>query len=136
MARTIFITEGDLVELRRMIDRTDGNNDGPYLTNLEAELGRAKIVAAEDVPRDAVTMNSKVLLYDLDTRGREMFELVYPWHADADNNRVSVLAPIGTALIGARVGDVIRWPVPAGVLRFRIEELIYQPERDGVLTAS
>jgi regulator of nucleoside diphosphate kinase len=136
MARTIFITEGDLVELRRMIDHTDSNGDGPYLTNLQAELGRAKIVAAEDVPRDAVTMNSKVLLYDLDTREREMFELVYPWHADADNNRVSVLAPIGTALIGARVGDVIRWPVPAGVLRFRIEDLIYQPERESVLSAS
>jgi regulator of nucleoside diphosphate kinase len=136
MARTIFITEGDLVELRRMIYRTDSNGDGPYLANLEAELGRAKIVPAEDVPRDVVTMNSKVLLYDLDTREREMFELVYPWHANAENNRVSVLAPIGTALIGARVGDVIRWPVPAGVLRFRIEDLIYQPEREGLLSTS
>jgi regulator of nucleoside diphosphate kinase len=136
MARTIFVTEGDLVELRQMIDRTDNNGDGPYLANLQAELRRAKIVPAEDVPRDVVTMNSKVLLYDLDTRERELFTLVYPWHADADNNRISVLAPIGTAMIGCRVGDVVKWPVPAGVRRFRIEELIYQPEREGVLSSS
>jgi regulator of nucleoside diphosphate kinase len=136
MARTIFITEGDLVELRQMIDRTDNNGDAPYLANLQAELGRAKIVPAEDVPRDVVTMNSKVQLYDLDTRERELFTLVYPWHADADNNRISVLAPVGTAMIGCRVGDVVKWPVPAGLRRFRVEELIYQPEREGVLTSS
>jgi regulator of nucleoside diphosphate kinase len=135
MTRTIFITEGDLVELRAMIDRALGAGDRLYLDNLQAELKRAKIVPAEDVPRDVVTMNSKVLLYDLNTREREMFTLVYPWEADADNYRISVLAPVGTAMIGARVGDVIKWPIPAGTGRFRIEELIYQPEREGVLAS-
>jgi regulator of nucleoside diphosphate kinase len=133
MTRTIFITEGDLVELRAMIDRALGNGDRLYLANLQAELKRAKIVPAEEVPRDVVTMNSKVLLYDLNTRERELFTLVYPWEADADNYRISVLAPVGTAMIGARVGDVIKWPVPAGTGRFRIEELVYQPEREGLL---
>jgi regulator of nucleoside diphosphate kinase len=75
------------------------------------------------------------MLYDLDTKERELFTLVYPWDADANNYRISVLAPVGTAMIGSRVGDVIKWPVPAGIGRFRIEELIYQPEREGVLTS-
>jgi regulator of nucleoside diphosphate kinase len=135
MNRTIFITEGDLAELRAMIDRAQSNGDSLYLANLQAELKRAKIVPAEDVPRDVVTMNSKVLLYDLDTRERELFTLVYPWDADADNYRISVLAPVGTAMIGCRVGDVIKWPVPAGTGRFRIEELVYQPEREGMLAS-
>jgi regulator of nucleoside diphosphate kinase len=135
MARTIFITEEDLFELRAMIDRARSNGDNLYLANLQAELKRAKIVPAEDVPRDVVTMNSKVVLYDLDTRERELFTLVYPWDADADNYRISVLAPVGTAMIGCRVGDVIKWPIPAGTGRFRIEELIYQPEREGVLAS-
>lgn len=135
MSRTIFITESDLMELRTMIDRADNNSEGFYLTNLRTELQRARIVPAEDVPRDVVTMNSKVLLYDLDTKERELFTLVYPWHADPDNYRISVLAPVGTAMIGCRVGDVIKWPVPAGTGRFRIEELIYQPEREGLLAA-
>jgi regulator of nucleoside diphosphate kinase len=60
---------------------------------------------------------------------------VYPWDADADNYRISVLAPVGTAMIGCRVGDVIKWPVPAGTGRFRIEELVYQPEREGLLAS-
>ncbi len=135
MNRTIFITEADLVELRAMIDRARRNGDNLYLAHLQAELKRARIVPGEDVPRDVVTMNSKVLLYDLDTRERELFTLVYPWDADADNYRISVLAPVGTAMIGCRVGDVIKWPIPAGTGRFRIEELIYQPEREGLLVS-
>jgi regulator of nucleoside diphosphate kinase len=134
--RTIYITEADLSELRAMIDRAHNNGDAPYLANLQRELGRARIVPAEDVPRDVVTMNSKVLLYDLDTREQELFTLVYPSQADAENNRISVLAPVGTAMIGCRVGDVVKWPVPAGLRRFRIEALIYQPEREGVLSPS
>ena len=105
-----------LAELRTMIDRAHNNGEGVHLADLEAELKRARIVPAEDVPRDVVTMNSKVLLYDLDTREREVFTLVYPWQADADNYRISVLAPVGTAMIGCRVGDVIKWPVPAGIV--------------------
>ncbi len=137
MATTIFITAADLRELREMVYQARKHEDveSANLARLQAELERARIVSPDDVPRDVVTMNSKVLLYDLDTREREIFTLVYPWQADAENNRVSVLAPIGTALIGARVGDVMRWPVPAGILRFRIEELIYQPEREGILTS-
>jgi regulator of nucleoside diphosphate kinase len=135
MSTNIFITDEDLRELREMVDQAQSHEseEATNLIKLDAELRRAQIVPPEDVPRDVVTMNSKVVLYDLDTDEREIFTLVYPWHADAENNRVSVLAPIGTALIGARVGDVVQWPVPAGTLRFRVEELVFQPESEGML---
>jgi regulator of nucleoside diphosphate kinase len=135
MSTNIFITDEDLRELREMVDQAQSHEseEATNLIKLDGELRRAQIVPPEDVPRDVVTMNSKVVLYDLDTDEREIFTLVYPWHADAENNRVSVLAPIGTALIGARVGDVVQWPVPAGTLRFRVEELVFQPESEGML---
>jgi regulator of nucleoside diphosphate kinase len=134
MDRRILITDDDALNLREMIDRAhfERNGDGQNAANLEGELRRAKIVPQEQVPGDVVTMNSKVRLRDLDTRECELYRLVYPWNANVDNNRISVLAPVGTAIIGCRVGDVVEWPVPVGVRRLRIEELIYQPEREGV----
>jgi regulator of nucleoside diphosphate kinase len=76
-------------------------------------------------------MNSTVRLRDLDSGEVETYTLVYPNEADAEENRISVLAPIGTAIIGYRVGDVIKWPVPGGFVRLRVEEILYQPERAG-----
>ena len=78
-------------------------------------------------------MNSVVRLRDLDSGETEEYELVYPADADMAHNRISVLAPIGTAILGYRLGDVIEWPVPAGLRRLRVEEVLYQPERAGVL---
>ena len=76
-------------------------------------------------------MNSTVVLRDLDTGEVETYTLVYPNHADIARNRLSVLAPVGTAILGYHVGDVVRWRVPAGVRRLRVEEVLFQPERVG-----
>ena len=78
-------------------------------------------------------MNSVVRLRDLDSGETEEYELVYPADADVSLNRISILAPIGTAILGYRLGDVIEWPVPAGLRRFRVDEVLYQPERAGAL---
>ena len=99
-----------------------------YLAALEGELSRARVVPAGKVPPDVVTMNSVVRLRDLDSDETEEYELVYPADADMTLNRISVLAPIGTAILGYRLGDVIEWPVPAGLRRLRVEEVLYQPE--------
>jgi regulator of nucleoside diphosphate kinase len=104
-----------------------------YLAALEGELSRAHVVPADEIPEDVVTMNTVVSLRDLDTDEIEEFELVYPADADMAHNRISILAPIGTAILGYRVGDVIEWRVPAGLRRLRVEEVLYQPERGGVL---
>ena len=84
------------------------------------------------MPADVVTMNSTVQLRDLHTNEVDTYTLVYPDCADIANHRLSVLAPIGTAILGYRVGDIIRWQVPAGWRKLKVERIIFQPERDHV----
>jgi regulator of nucleoside diphosphate kinase len=102
--------------------------DQGHVEELERELEQAEVVAAEDVPPDAVTMHSTVSVRDLDTDARAIYTIVFPAEADIATNRISVLAPVGTALIGYRTGDVIEWATPGGTRRLRIEAVLFQPE--------
>ena len=77
-------------------------------------------------------MNSTVRLRLMGSKEVETYTLVYPEGADIAEGKLSVLAPIGTAILGYRVGDIVQWQVPSGEIKLRIEELVYQPERDGV----
>ena len=131
--RTLIISNADRRRLEALIDsaRLDPHTREGSLAPLEAELGRARFVPAGEVPPDVVTMRSVVRLRDLDPATAEEYELVYPAEADITRHRISVLAPIGTAILGYRVGDVIEWPVPAGRRRLRVEDVLYQPERAG-----
>src|SRR4051794_25628642 len=133
--RTIIISYADRERLEALIDsaRMDSNVREDYLEALEAELRRARVVSSRRVPSDVVTMNSVVRLRDLDSEETEEYELVYPVDADIAHGRISVLAPIGTAILGYRVGDIIEWPVPAGQRRLRVEEVLYQPGQATVL---
>lgn len=97
---------------------------------LERELNRAEIVAPGDVPADVITMNSRAELLDLETAERMEFTLVYPADADIDEGKISVLAPLGAAMIGYRVGDEFRWSVPYGERRLRVIAVRYQPEAE------
>src|SRR5918911_524129 len=121
--RTLIISRADRERLEELIDsaRMDSRVREDYLAAVEGELTRARIVPADKVPADVVTMNSVVRLRDLDSDEAEEYELVYPADADMAHNRISVLAPVGTAVLGYRVGDVIEWPVPAGLRRLRVE---------------
>jgi regulator of nucleoside diphosphate kinase len=136
MTLPIVVTHGDFADLQDMLARHKSARqiDQPYTTSLEQELQRAQVVAAEELPKGVVTMNSKVTVYDLDEKEDEVITLVYPWQSDPANNHVSVLAPIGTALIGCHVGQTIKWPTPSGMRRLRIKSLVFQPERDGVVS--
>jgi len=98
-----------------------------YLAALAGELRRARVVPRSQLPPDVVTMDSTVRLRDLQTGEEETYTLVYPREADIGENKLSVLAPVGTALLGYRVGDVVEWPVPAGVARIRIEDVVARP---------
>ena len=133
--RPLIISHADRERLEALIDsaRLDSGVRQDCLAPLEAELCRARVVPADKVPPDVVTMNSVVRLRDLDSVVTEEYELVYPEDADIGHHRISVLAPIGTAILGYRAGDVIEWPVPAGRRRVRVEEVLYQPERAGAL---
>lgn len=131
--RTIYITEYDLERLRKLIAeaRRVDRRGNEYLDNLEAELARGQVVAPTQVPPDVVTMNSKVHLVDLDTHEEMVYTLVFPQDADRTQSKLSVLAPIGTAILGYRVGDTFTWPVPDGVRRLRVKKVLYQPEASG-----
>ena len=133
--RPLIISIEDRDRLVALLDsaRMDSRVREDYLAALEGELSRARVVPADSVPADVITMNSIVRLRDLDSDEVEEMELVYPGDADMENNRISVFAPIGTAILGYRLDDVIEWPVPAGLRRLRVEEVVYQPERAGAL---
>lgn len=126
----IYITEQDHARLSNLVGRGDlgSGSEKSYLRALRDELDRAVIVPAERIPADVVTMNSKLVLCDLTTGEKFTCTLVFPGLANIDKGFVSVLAPIGTALIGYRVGDTIEWEVPAGKTTIRVEEILFQPE--------
>ena len=131
---TIYINEVDLARLRKLIDlaRETGNDaNRVYLNRLEGELDRAEVVNPIDIPKDVVTMRSTVRLKDLDNGKEMVYSLVFPNEADVDEGKISVLAPVGTAMIGYGVGDLIEWEVPSGLRRLKVEEIIYQPEASG-----
>lgn len=131
--KQIVITEQDRKRLIDLIlDAQSGEYRGSvYLDKLRGELHRAQIVAPQDIPADTITMNSRVALLDLDTREEEIYTLVYPENADSAEGKISVLAPIGTAMLGYRVGDVFEWEVPAGKRRLKVDRILYQPESAG-----
>ena len=107
--------------------------DKPYLQSLRGELNIAKVLPPDRIPTDVVTMNSTVRLRDVHSKDVETYTLVYPEDANIAEGKLSVLAPIGTAILGCRVRDLVRWQVPRGTIRLHIEELVFQPERDGVV---
>ncbi len=127
----IYITEFDLRRLKELIKYAKESWDKrmiPHLEELDEELERAEIVRPEEIPPDVITMNSTFRLSDLDTGDEGIYTLVFPPKADSSNGKISVLAPIGTAVLGYRVGDVVEWRVPAGRKTFKVEGLLYQPE--------
>jgi regulator of nucleoside diphosphate kinase len=124
---SIIISSADHKRLLSLVDIYDSS----AAEELSVELHRAVVVGERDVPNDIVTMNSQVVYEDCETFARRKIELVYPSDADAAEGRVSVLAPIGSALLGLRIGQSISWQVPSGIKRIRVVELPYQPEAAG-----
>lgn len=128
--RDIFVTEEDAGRLRTLLVgvRERSVRDREHLQQLDDELDRARVVPASEIPPDVVTMNSELALRDLDTGEEMVFRIVFPSEANADQHRISVLAPLGTAVLGYRAGDAIEWVVPGRTRRLRIESVLYQPE--------
>ena len=130
----IYITKPDHERLNHLIEiarEREGDQNRQYLDSLEEELERAEVVQPKDIPPDVITMRSTVRLKDLDT-GQEMtYGLVFPTEANYDAGKISVLAPVGTAMLGYRIGDVIEWKVPSGLRRLKVEKVLYQPESKG-----
>ncbi|RPI04798.1 MAG: nucleoside diphosphate kinase regulator [Ignavibacteriae bacterium] len=133
--RQIYITDSDHKRLTALLGSQNMQNGThkEFLNNLRRELDRARVVPSEDIPEDVVTMHSQAILTDLNTGEKVECTLVFPGNADFDKNKISILAPVGTAIIGCRVKDIIDFEVPAGRTRLRIERILYQPEAAGDL---
>ena len=131
--RTIFITEQDRSRLWQLITNAKlaDYRGSKYVEALVGELERAVVVEPKSVPPDVVTMNSRVRLVDLESGETMEYTLVFPQDADLAQGKISVLAPIGTAMLGYRVGDVFSWQVPSGERRIKVEAILYQPEAAG-----
>jgi regulator of nucleoside diphosphate kinase len=129
----IYVTDSDMDRLLALLEgyRLQGREDRGTLQRLEEELDRAVVVDAGEIPPDVVTLDSRVLLFDLDSREELLFTLVLPSRSNIDEGRISVLAPLGMAVLGYRVGNDIEWEVPAGRRRLRVQSVIYQPEAAG-----
>lgn len=121
---SLYLTQDDLERLSNLLDAQGGR-----FAKLEGELARAIVVSRGEIPRDVVTMNSRVVFENETTGERREVTLVYPREADIDAGRISVLVPVGTALLGLRVGQSIDWELPSGEKhRYRVIDVPYQPE--------
>ncbi len=131
--KTIQITEFDFRRLQDLLDEASGDNfrGRDYLASLRAELASAQVVPPREVSGSVVTMNSTVVLLDLETGKEETYTLVFPEDADIERGKISILAPIGTAILGYGVGDSFEWRVPAGTRRLQVKKILYQPEAAG-----
>jgi regulator of nucleoside diphosphate kinase len=126
----IHITSHDKRLLEELLAETealrpDSRSD---LKALAEELKRAVVVAPDQVPHDVITMHSRAELIDLDTGEMVIYTLVFPSQANIEAGNISVLAPIGAAMLGYRVNDEFEWQVPDGVRRMRVKQIHYQPE--------
>jgi regulator of nucleoside diphosphate kinase len=133
---SIIISSTDFRGLLALVNsaRLDRRVPAENLGALERELSRATVVDPSEIPVEVVTMNATVSFRDLDSDEIEEYTLVYPSKADVRRNRISVLAPIGTALLGYRIGDLVEWQVPSGKRRFEIVDVsrIKSPRLDEV----
>lgn len=102
-----------------------------YDETLLGELKKGKIVDSKEIPGDVITMNSKVNFTDIESGLNFTYWLVFPQDSNPDENKISVLSPIGAALLGYRCGDVISLEVPTGQKKLKVEKIIYQPEAEG-----
>ncbi|MDD4118331.1 MAG: nucleoside diphosphate kinase regulator [Kiritimatiellae bacterium] len=134
--RNIYITNQDQQRLTDMLEEALARNsrDSGFLKELARELALAQAVDPKDVPADVVTMNSRVVLQDVESGERMEYTLVFPEKADIENGRLSVVSPIGTAILGYAKGDTLSWHTPGGPRKLKILDIPYQPEAAGDFT--
>ncbi|MBW7907791.1 MAG: nucleoside diphosphate kinase regulator [Kiritimatiellae bacterium] len=128
--KPIYITNRDKARLEELLARIPPRS-GQDVSALVKEIARAEVVESADVRPGVVTMNSRVILQDVDSHEEMEYSLVFPHEANPEAGAISVLAPIGTAILGYSKGDTITWPVPGGVRHLRIKDVVYQPEAAG-----
>jgi regulator of nucleoside diphosphate kinase len=120
---TIVVTEADMERLTRIVRAFKHSlfRDQQQLDLLDKVLSEADVRPSTRVPKDVIRMSSRVRVFDFETRSRGLYTLVFPEEADISRGLLSILAPLGIALLGRRRGDVIEAHVPGGSRRLRVE---------------
>jgi len=133
VSRNIIITSKDQERLEKLIQLQEEFAAGSKapLQALKAELKRAVISDPQNIPHDVITMRSQVLLKDLSSGEEMVYTLVYPDEADMLEGKISVLAPIGMAILGYRENDTVEWAIPEGIAHLKVEKILFQPESSG-----
>ena len=128
----ITLSSLDLQRLESILEKMPASLPGR--SALEAEMDRAEVLEPHEMPPDIVTMNSTVQFTILETQKSQTLTLVYPKEVDGSGDKVSVLAAVGTALLGLRVGDTLEMPSPTGkTVTVRVDAITFQPENAGEL---
>lgn len=129
-SHSIIVTDADMDRLSRLVRALKHSlfRDQLQLESLEQTLEKAEVTSSECISRNVIKMNSRVRVLDFDTRKKELFTLVFPENADISTGRISVLAPVGIALLGRTQRDVIETRVPGGARRLRVERVWQRPE--------
>jgi regulator of nucleoside diphosphate kinase len=130
---SIFLTTKDVEKLRDLIREAYHTEyrGSDYLKLLSAEMEKASVVDPDQIPADVITLNSTARLIDQDTDEEMVYTLVFPEDADPSQGKISILAPIGTAMLGYKVGDTFEWDTPGGKRIIHVREVLYQPEASG-----
>ncbi|MDD5205325.1 MAG: nucleoside diphosphate kinase regulator [Desulfobacterales bacterium] len=132
LEKKLYVTEQDMERLEPILASAHQKNghEKENLRRLSEDLERARVVDARHIPPDVVAMNSRVHAVDANSGEEMIFTLVFPEAADFSQGRISVLAPIGSAVLGYRAGDVVEWKVPAGTRRLKIVRVLGRPEKE------
>lgn len=133
MENTIKITELDYIRLSKLVgvSRNEKNIEIKNLDALAREIGRAEKVDSKKISPEFVTMNSVVQVMNESTKKPTTIKIVYPNEVDFKKGFVSVLSPLGSALLGYKIGDSVQFEAPKGLVTFQIQKIDYQPEANG-----
>ncbi len=133
-ARQIIVTTADFDRLQELVDSPKYRaTHATLLAALKEELERCKVVEVGGVPKGVITMHSRVRVRDKEEDEPQTFTLVYPREADIMEDKLSVLTPLGTALLGMKAGQVVKFDAPGGARKLKVERVLYQPEAAGDL---
>jgi len=127
---SVIVTDADMDRLNRLVQayKLSLFRDQQQLELLDQKLAGAEVRAPRRVPKDLIRMNSCVRVFDFDTQRRGLYTLTFPEDADISKGMISVLAPLGIALLGRRKGEVIEAQVPGGVRKLRVDSVRQQPD--------
>lgn len=127
---SIIVSQQDLARLQTMLESQSKLT--PTVIHLEEELARAEVMKPQDMPKNVVTMNAKVLINIAPSTESTEIHLVYPHDFRGEKGQVNILAPVGAAILGLSEGQEIEWPQPDGhLMQIKVIRVLYQPEREG-----